>query len=167
MARRSGARKRKGTFAMTHARIASLLAVGIAAMIASGCMSDAERRQQRIEKNFTVFSQLAPEVQQRASAGTFAIGDPQSAVWFAWGEPDARSYGANANGSFEIWQYTRTVSEPYQVMVYDPPPPPPPPGAPPFRYIPTWHYETDYRYIRVPARQVDFTDGLVSQIQIF
>ncbi len=152
---------------MTRAKLVSVFAIAIAAAMVSGCMSDVELRQRRIEQNATVFAQLSPEAQQRASAGTFAIGDPQSVVWFAWGEPDTRSYGANADGSFEVWQYTRTVSEPYQVIVPDPPPPPPPPGAPRYRYVPTWHYETNYRYYRVPARQVDFTNGFVSQIMTF
>ena len=152
---------------MRHATAIRAIAVALAAATLAGCLSEAELRQRRIEQNYTVYAQLAPDAQQRVSVGTFAVGDPQSAVWLAWGDPDARSYGANAAGTFEIWQYTRTVAEPYEVLVYDPPPPPPPgPYAPP-PPPPMAHYETKYRYISVPARQVDFANGVVSQIQVF
>lgn len=154
---------------MKRFNIAALAFFGFALAFAAGCMTDAEIRQRRIEQNIVLFSQLPPDAQQRVSVGSIAVGDTQAAVWLAWGEPNAKSYGANANGSFEVWQYTKTVSEPYQVLVYDPPPPPPPPGH--HRHHPprfqSYHYETQYRYVRVPARQVDFYNGIVTQVQLF
>ena len=148
-----------------------LLAAALpAAILLTGCVTAEQRRADRIQRNQTVFQQLAPEAQQRAAAGTFAISDPAAAVWFALGEPSTKSVTATAEGSFETWTYTRYASEPYEVLVHDIPPPPPP-GPPGYRPPPPppvfSHYETRYRTVQVPAMQIVFSNGLVSQITTF
>ena len=147
-----------------------ILAAAIpAALLLTGCMTVEQRRADRIHRNQAVFQQLSPEAQQRAAAGTFAIGDPAAVVWFALGEPAAKSATATAEGSYESWTYTRYASEPYQVLVHEVPPPPPPgpygrrPPPPPIFS----HYETHYRTVQVPAMQIVFSGGLVSQVTTF
>ncbi len=146
-----------------------LLAAILAAPLLTGCITAEQRRADRIQRNHEVFAQLPPDAQQRAAAGTFAIGDPAAVVWFALGEPASKSATATAEGSYETWLYTRLASEPYQVLVHEIPPPPPPgpygrrPPPPPV----FTHYETHYRTIQVPAMQIVFSAGLVSQITTF
>lgn len=146
-----------------------ILPFALSALLLSGCMTAEQRRADRIQRNAAVFGQLAPEVQQRATAGTFAIGDPAAAVWFALGEPSSKTATTTSEGSYETWLYTRLASEPYQVLVHEVPPPPPPgprgrrPPPPPVFS----HYETHYRTIQVPAMQIVFTGGLVSQVTTF
>lgn len=140
-----------------------------AALLLAGCMTVEQRRADRIQRNQTVFQQLAPEAQQRAAAGTFAIGDPAAVVWFALGEPYSKSGTTTADGSYETWTYTRYASESYQVLVHDIPPPPPPgpygrrPPPPPMFS----HFETRYRTVQVPAMQIVFSGGLVTQITTY
>ena len=140
-----------------------------AALLLPGCKTAEQIRADRIQRNQAVFQQLAPEAQQRAAAGTFAIGDPAAVVWFALGEPSSKSATATAEGSYETWLYTRYASEPYQVLVHEVPPPPPPgpyghrPPPPPV----ISYYETHYRTVQVPSMQVVFSGGLVSQITTF
>ena len=62
-----------------------------AALLLPGCKTAEQIRADRIQRNQAVFQQLAPEAQQRAAAGTFAIGDPAAVVWFALGEPSSKS----------------------------------------------------------------------------
>lgn len=139
------------------------------ALLLGGCMTAEQLRADRIQRNQAVFAQLAPEAQQRAAVGTFTIGDPAAAVWFALGEPATKTATATAEGSYETWIYTRLASEPYQVLVHEVPPPPPPgpygrrPPPPPIFS----HYETHYRTIQVPTLQVVFSDGLVSQVTTY
>ena len=148
--------------------LAAMLPVA-AAFLLAGCMTVEEMRADRIQRNQAVFLQLQPDAQQRAAAGTFAIGDPAAVVWFALGEPSSKTMTATAEGSFETWIYTRYASEPYEVLVHEAPPPPPPgphgyrPPPPPVYS----HYETHYRTVQVPATQIIFTNGLVSQITTY
>jgi hypothetical protein len=132
-------------------------------MLASGCLSDAELRQRRIQENHTLFSQLGTDVRQHVAAGSIAVGDPQVAVWLAWGEPDSKSYIVNASGNTECWLYARLAPETCPVLVVDPPPPY---GVPPPRFAPA-HCEYRTRYVPIPSRRVDFQNGVVVQIQFF
>ncbi len=145
-----------------------ILAALLAAAVLSGCITAEQRRAERIANNPQIFGQLSEEARARASAGTFAIGDPAATVWFALGEPASRSATTTAEGTYETWLYTRLVSEPYEVLVLDRPPPPPPgpygrrgppPPPPPFP-----HYETRYRTVQVPAMQIVMSGGLVAQV---
>lgn len=137
----------------------------------SGCMTAAELRAKRIEENPDLFAQLDPAAQQRIAAGSIAIGDSQTAVWFALGDPGKRTYTTTAAGTTETWNYMRTEAQPYQVLVTDPPPPPPPPS--PAGYPPPppprlrQHYETHYVYIDVVDKQIQFLNGAVVLIQQF
>lgn len=155
---------------MKAIRSLSLL-LGVAAlMLSTGCLTSEQLRAKRIEEHAAVFAQLPAEAQMRVQAGTIAIGDSATAAWFAFGEPAAKATNTTADGSTEMWTYMRTVSEPYQVLVYEqfPPPPPPRPGMrppPPPPAIP--HYETHYRFKEVPAMQITFLDGAIVQIQTF
>jgi hypothetical protein len=142
------------------------IAAGAAlALVLSGCMTAAELRQQRIDNNPALFTQLDAATQSRISQGLIAIGDTPAAVWLALGEPGKRTSDTTAVATVEVWQYFRDVPEEYTVLVPDPPPPyapPPPPGMP----VPA-HYETHTRYVKVVGLQIQFDNGRVSRIQQF
>ncbi len=134
-------------------------------LVFSGCMTDAELRAERITNNQAIYLQLDAATQSRISQGLISIGDPQSAVWLALGEPGKRTSDTTAAGSIEVWQYFTSIPEEYTVLVPDDPPPgvpPPPPGYP----IPS-HYETRTRYLKAVSLQVQFDNGRVSRIQQF
>ena len=117
------------------------------ALVLGGCMTDAERRAERINQNQVLYMQLDQATQSRVAQGLIAIGDTPSAVWLALGEPSKRTSDTTA------------------VLVPDPPPPgvrPPPPGYP----VPS-HYETRTRYVNVVSLQIQFDNGRVSRIQQF
>jgi hypothetical protein len=144
-------------------RLLPLLALSL--LLVSGCITAEQARMNRIQDHQDTFLLLSEEARQRAQAGTIAIGDPPAVAWFAFGEPDRRGTNTTADGTAEVWQYTRTVSEPYQVLVYDPPPPPPPyPHRPP---PPRAHWETHYNYSQVVSMQISFVNGAAAQIQTF
>lgn len=152
-------------------RLLPVLAASLSLLWLTGCMTAAELRQKRIEENPELFAQLDPASQARIAAGSIAIGDSQTAVWFALGEPDRRTYQTSVAGTTELWNYMRTESQPYQTRVYDPLPPPPPPRPhgypPPPPPRPSWHYETHYMYYDVLDRQIQFQNGVVVLIQQF
>ena len=140
------------------------LAMGLA-LVFVGCMTDAERRAERINNNQALFLQLDSATQSRVSQGLIAIGDTPQAVWLALGEPAKRTSDTTAAVSVEIWQYCDSIPEEYTVLVPDLPPPgvpPPPPGHPILS-----HYETRTRYVKVVSLQIQFDNGRVSRIQQF
>ncbi len=135
------------------------------ALVLGGCMTDAERRAERINQNQVLYMQLDQATQSRVAQGLIAIGDTPSAVWLALGEPSKRTSDTTAAVTVEIWQYFNSIPEEYTVLVPDPPPPgvrPPPPGYP----VPS-HYETRTRYVNVVSLQIQFDNGRVSRIQQF
>lgn len=152
-------------------RLLPALFAALSLLWLTGCMTAAELRQKRIEENPELFAQLDVLTQQRIAAGSIAIGDSQTAVWFALGEPEKRTYQTSAAGTTELWNYMRTEAQPYQARVYDPPPPPPPPRPhgypPPPPPRPSWHYETHYMYYDVIDKQIQFQNGAVVLIQQF
>ena len=147
---------------------AAIVMAAVACLLSAGCMTAAEIRAKRIEQHFDLYSQLPQETQLRVSAGTIAIGDPEAAVWLAFGAPNKTSSNTTADGTTTVWQYTRQVTEASEVLVNTPPPPPPPPGArmPPPLYIGP-HYETVYHTVEVLYMQIAMSNGLVTQIQTF
>ena len=145
--------------------IAHTAAAMALACVLSGCMTAAELRQERINNNPALFTQLDAATQSRISQGLISIGDTPSAVWLALGEPSKRTSDTTAAATVEVWQYFSDVPEEYTVLVPDPPPPhapPPPPGMP----LPS-HYETHTRYVKVVSLQIQFDNGRVSRIQQF
>ena len=145
--------------------VRNVIAVAVAALVLTGCMTAAERRAERINQNQALFMQLDPAAQSRVSQGLIAIGDTPSAVWLALGEPTKRTSDTTAAVAIEIWQYCDSVPEEYTVLVPDLPPPgvpPPPPGHP----LPS-QYETRTRYSTVVSLQIQFDNGRVSRIQQF
>ncbi|MBQ6247504.1 MAG: hypothetical protein IJK04_11600 [Kiritimatiellae bacterium] len=146
-------------------QVVGMAAVAALALVLTGCMTDAERRAERISQNQTLYMQLDQATQSRVSQGLIAIGDTPSAVWLALGEPSKRTSDTTAAATVEIWQYFNSIPEEYTVLVPDPPPPgirPPPPGFP----VPS-HYETRTRYVSVVSLQIQFDNGRVSRIQQF
>ncbi len=146
-------------------QVVGMAAVAALALVLTGCMTDAERRAERISQNQTLYMQLDQATQSRVSQGLIAIGDTPSAVWLALGEPSKRTSDTTAAATVEIWQYFNSIPEEYTVLVPDPPPPgvrPPPPGYP----VPS-HYETRTRYVSVVSLQIQFDNGRVSRIQQF
>ena len=146
-------------------QVVGMAAVAALALVLTGCMTDAERRAERISQNQTLYMQLDQATQSRDSQGLIAIGDTPSAVWLALGEPSKRTSDTTAAATVEIWQYFNSIPEEYTVLVPDPPPPgvrPPPPGYP----VPS-HYETRTRYVSVVSLQIQFDNGRVSRIQQF
>ena len=146
------------------------IALSAALLALAGCMTVAEVRAERIRKHYEHYSALSQETQQRVADGTVAIGDPRDAVWLAFGPPSKTSSKVTAEGSTEIWQYTRHVTETSQVLVDAPLPPPPPYG----RRDPYWHggydgphFETVYRTVETLAMQITLQNGLVAEIQTF
>ena len=142
-----------------------MAAAAALAFVLAGCMTDAERRAERISQNQTLYMQLDQATQSRVSQGLISIGDTPSAVWLALGEPSKRTSDTTAAATVEIWQYFNSIPEEYTVLVPDPPPPgvrPPPPGYP----VPS-HYETRTRYVSVVSLQIQFDNGRVSRIQQF
>ena len=149
---------------MRHCIVKLAFVTGLA-LILTGCMTDAERRAERINNNQAIFLQLDSATQSRVSQGLISIGDTPQAVWLALGEPDKRTSDTTAAVTVEVWQYCNSIPEEYTVLVPDLPPPgvpPPPPGYP----LPS-HYETRTRYIKVVSLQIQFDNGRVSRIQQF
>ena len=145
--------------------IAHIAAATALACVLSGCMTAAELRQERINNNPALFTQLDAATQSRISQGLISIGDTPSAVWLALGDPNGRTSDTTAAGTVEVWQYLRDVPEQSTGLVPAPPPPhapPPPPGLP----LPA-HYETRTRYVKVVSLQIQFDNGRVSRIQQF
>ena len=161
----------------------TLFAIGSMAlgMLLAGCMSEQELRDKRIAENQTLFMQLDPAARSRAQFAQIAIGDTQTAVWFAYGEPDKKTSSVSAAGTVEIWDYYTSVPQETYVLVANPPPPDPrdgrgrhhfdafsfviPPGyAPP---PPGWHYEEDTEYVTALKRQFQFVNGLCTLINTY
>ena len=142
-----------------------MAAAAALAFVLAGCMTDAERRAERISQNQVLYMQLDQATQSRVAQGLIAIGDTPSAVWLALGEPSKKTIDSTAAGTVEIWQYFNSIPEEYTVFVPDLPPPgvrPPPPGYPVLS-----HYETRTRYVNVVSLQIQFDNGRVSRIQQF
>lgn len=149
--------------------MASLFA--LACLLAAGCVSEAELRMRRIEQNPQIYSQLSLESQARVREGRIAIGDSTGAAWLAFGDPATKSVQLATNGTYEVWNYFRTVPEYYQELVppvrHPPPPPPPPPGPGMRHYRPPppppvewdWHYEERVRYVDQLKMQLLFNGG--------
>ena len=146
-------------------QVVYMAAAAALALVLTGCMTDAERRAERINQNQALYMQLDPATQSRVSQGLISIGDTTSAVWLALSEPGRRTSDTTAAATVEIWQYFDSIPEDYTVLVADLPPPgvrPPPPGHP----LPA-HYETRTRYVKVVSLQIQFDNGRVSRIQQF
>ena len=149
---------------MRYSILHATVAMGLA-LVFVGCMTEAERRAERINTNQAIFLQLDSATQSRVSQGLIAIGDTPQAVWLALGEPSKRTSDTTAAAAVEIWQYCDSIPEEYTVLVPDLPPPgvpPPPPGHPILS-----HYETRTRYVKVVSLQIQFDNGRVSRIQQF
>lgn len=129
-----------------------------------GCISDAELRAQRIEKNQSFFLSLPPDVQTRVSEGKIAIGDTETAVFLALGQADNVTSVTTAESDTRTWRYFRSVPVDKEVLVYPDPPPPvhpgmrPPPPPPP-------HYEWRTVYVRQDWLNIVFVNGRVSEIR--
>lgn len=152
---------------------AAAAAVAIA-LLASGCVSEAELRSRRIYSDVQSFATLDQAAQARVQEGYIQPGDPSFAAWMAYGDPASKSIQTTTNGTFEIWNYVRVVPEYYEEWVYDDPPPhvrhhhrhpppdprfgPPPPPPPPHDF--GWRREERVRYIDALKRQLLFSDGL-------
>lgn len=149
-----------------------------AAAMAFGCVSEAEMRSRRIGDSIQAFSQLDQAAQERVRNGSVAIGDGTAAVWMALGEPSSKTAQVTAEGTVEVWKYTRTAVEYYDVLVQtdpwmlDPPPPPPPPGHHRRRHrhhppMMDWHYEERSRLVEVPKMQLVFSNGVCTSITTY
>lgn len=140
------------------------------ALLASGCVSEAELRSRRIYSDVQSFATLDQAAQARVQEGYIQPGDPSFAAWMAYGDPASKSIQTTTNGTFEVWNYFRPVPEYYEEWIYDdmPPPrhhhrPPPdprfgPPPPPPPHY--GWRREERVRYVDALKRQLLFSDGL-------
>lgn len=143
------------------------------ALLASGCVSEAELRAQRINSDVQSFATLDQAAQVRVQEGYIQIGDPSFAAWMAYGDPSSKSIQATTNGTYEVWNYLRAVPEYYEEWVLDDPPPPPhrhhhrhpdprfgPPPPPPPPYHFGWRREERVRYVDALQRQLLFSNGL-------
>ena len=162
---------------MKKPAIRATIAAALAAAMAFGCVSESELRSRRIYDNIQAFSQLDQAAQERIRGGTVTIGDGTAAAWMALGEPSSKTVQVTAEGTVEVWNYTRTTVEYYDVLVQtdpwmlDPPPPPPPPGYhrrhchhPPMM---DWHYEERSRLVEVPRMQLVFSNGVCTSVTTY
>ena len=118
-------------------------------LLATGCMTEAELRAERISNNVQAFSYLDQATQARVQQGYIQLGDSTSAAWFAFGDPGTKSSQIVSNGVYEVWNNFRSVPEYYEELV--PPDPPPPPRR-------GWHYEQRTRYVEQLSRQLMFSN---------
>ena len=133
-------------------------------LLATGCMTEAELRAERISNNVQAFSYLDQATQARVQQGYIQLGDSSSAAWFAFGDPGTKSSQIVSNGVYEVWNYFRSVPEYYDELVPPDPPPPPPRPSPDGRVPPPpppqrgWHYEQRTRYVEQLSRQLMFSN---------
>lgn len=135
------------------------------ASVFCGCLSDAELRARRIEKNQAFFIQLPPDVQARVSQGQIAIGDTENAVFLALGEAGNVTSIITAESDTKTWRYFRSVPVDKDVLVY-PPSPPSYPGMPP-PPPPMPYYERQTVYVSQDWLNVIFVNGRVTEIRQF
>lgn len=144
----------------------SILLPGILALacVCCGCMSEAEIRAKRIEKNQSYFIQLPPDVQARVSNGQIAVGDTETAVFLALGQAGNITSVATSECETKTWRYFRSVPVEKQVLVYPPPPPPAYPGMPPPPPPPPY-YEWRTVYVSQDWLNIVFVNGRVTEIR--
>lgn len=85
------------------------LRLGCLALVAflAGCASTPESR---IQRNPEAFAQLPPAVQERVRRGQIEIGDTESVVLLALGEPARRMERLDQRtGSSQVWIYARSA----------------------------------------------------------
>ena len=85
---------------MSSWALSACIATG--ALVLSGCSTVSSR----IEANPAVFSQLSPQQQALVSEGKISGGMSQQAVYIAWGQPQAKSFGMVRGVATESWVYT-------------------------------------------------------------
>lgn len=133
-------------------------------LLSCGCLSEADIRAKRIEKNQSFFLRLPPDVQNRVSQGQIAIGDTEAAVFLALGQAGNVTSVITSDLDTKTWRYFRSVPVEKDVLVYPPalPPmypgyPPPPPPAP--------YYERRIVYVQEDYLNVVFVNGVVTEIR--
>jgi hypothetical protein len=85
-----------------------LTLLGAILLMTTGCNTV----DKRISQRQAVFDALPPNEQERIRAGRIDLGDSQDAVFIALGTPQEKRRRAAAEGTSEVWIYTRQVLRP-------------------------------------------------------
>lgn len=80
-----------------------MLVVALAALCLAGCQSP----EQRIKQNPELFASFAPEVQDSVRAGKIDVGYSKDMVYIALGKPNRQYTRKTADGTTEVWSYTK------------------------------------------------------------
>lgn len=90
-------------------------------VVVEGCanLSEAEKRQRRIDDNYAFFKALDADVQERVCAGEVEEGDDTSVVNLALGKPKTM-FKSEIDGT-ETWRYFRIEEHPRTVVVSEAP----------------------------------------------
>lgn len=82
-----------------------LLVAAVGLLAWSGCASTP---QQRIDKNQAQFASFSPEAQQKIREGKVEVGFTADMVKLSLGEPARTFTRSTADGTVEVWVYTKT-----------------------------------------------------------